>query len=244
MGERERREARFGERVRREARFGERERREARFGERRVDGRLMALHEAVGKKFPARQSEEEGGAHSRAMECAICLAEEAVDRVALRPCGHSFCKACVETLVSHDVKCPMCRQTLLGTTPPLVTFDPRRLRRFVLPFCKSKTLGIVFVGNPIERRVRVKHVTPGSIAWFSGIEVGMEIVSVNGVPCYDPVVTQRVLVTSRDWPGSVTMLDVATRRRITIASRLGSMLSRASRFMKDEEGVGVLRQTL
>ena len=42
------------------------------------------------------------------LECILCMKIFYIP-ITL-PCGHTFCKHCVECLLDHDDKCPFCRQ--------------------------------------------------------------------------------------------------------------------------------------
>jgi len=49
-------------------------------------------------------------------ECSICQSEVTV-RVALRPCGHTACRACAARLVEAGQRCHMCRAEVEGVQP-------------------------------------------------------------------------------------------------------------------------------
>ena len=65
----------------------------------------------------ASSGQEEEDAGGSVGECPICLTEAALDRA---DCGHGFCEAClkrlVETRLSNQVLCPICRQPLSSAT--------------------------------------------------------------------------------------------------------------------------------
>ena len=40
--------------------------------------------------------------------CGVCWAER-IEPTLLIPCGHTFCRVCVETVIAMTTECPMCR---------------------------------------------------------------------------------------------------------------------------------------
>jgi E3 ubiquitin-protein ligase RAD18 len=46
------------------------------------------------------------------VECPICF--HRMDQAAFIGCGHKFCLACIQTALSRQPKCPLCR----ATAPP------------------------------------------------------------------------------------------------------------------------------
>lgn len=59
--------------------------------------------------------------------CSICL-EKITNLSILNVCGHVFCTECINTIVSHSSKCPLCRRTIsskniidINDTEPTVT---------------------------------------------------------------------------------------------------------------------------
>lgn len=58
-------------------------------------------------------SEEDLTKESTNAECAICLREQAVGEEATKlPCGHLFCRGCIEDWLSRSCACPVCRYEL------------------------------------------------------------------------------------------------------------------------------------
>ena len=55
------------------------------------------------------------------MECTVCYGKEK-DTV-LSPCGHTFCKPCVEKICTGNSKCAMCRLSILSYTTPVRLTD-------------------------------------------------------------------------------------------------------------------------
>ncbi len=53
------------------------------------------------------------------MECTVCYSQE--KNTVLVPCGHTFCKPCVERLFRGNRKCAMCRLDIMSWNPVLLT---------------------------------------------------------------------------------------------------------------------------
>lgn len=50
--------------------------------------------------------------HLTKFECSICLYTKPDDEKITTPCGHCFCKHCLDTWTECNNTCPICRQTI------------------------------------------------------------------------------------------------------------------------------------
>ncbi|XP_059903223.1 LON peptidase N-terminal domain and ring finger 1, like isoform X2 [Gadus macrocephalus] len=59
---------------------------------------------------PARRSIPQGQPKSSDLECALCI--RLFYEPVTTPCGHTFCKSCLERCLDHTPQCPLCKESL------------------------------------------------------------------------------------------------------------------------------------
>ena len=109
-------------------------------------------------------------------ECAICF-NEIVERCALTPCQHAYCRACVRRILRFDVRCPTCRVAIEGFRPPIPVDATLVISVTLSP---DRKYGITLANAPDG--VLVKSVGRGSAAARVGLRKNDVILSINGVP--------------------------------------------------------------
>lgn len=114
-------------------------------------------------------------------ECPICLAHFE-NQVICKPCGHGFCKKCIDKHFNFCVTfftCPMCRQKVQGISATHVTWWCGVWRRKLSSSSKSDNLSI---------RLR-KHQNGMFVVTRSSdstiIRPGRVLLSVNGIRCHN-----------------------------------------------------------
>jgi hypothetical protein len=73
-----------------------------------VDASALFPHDAIAAPAASASPEEDHDVVAVDMRCSICCVGE--KRVALHPCGHMFCRPCVDKVD----RCPVCRQLKTG----------------------------------------------------------------------------------------------------------------------------------
>ncbi len=67
--------------------------------------------------FVKQQLIEMGAELKKVWECPICIEMIQPEQLDITPCGHYYCKKCLETLKQQtNVVCPVCRHRLKGGT--------------------------------------------------------------------------------------------------------------------------------
>ena len=117
-------------------------------------------------------------------ECPVCFLD--VPLVAFR-CNHAMCASCLTRMLERDGRCCICRTTLVGCTPS-VTHDTR----CTICIQGSKNASDLF-GMRFDPHLRVASLRRGAVAKRRGVRVGDRLVGVNGLPCPDRHVTERIV---------------------------------------------------
>ena len=80
-----------------------------------VRATLMSIHNwllIIGQLYLFREVAEEA-VDSNDYECPLCM--RLFWRPVTTPCGHTFCKTCLDRVLDHNTSCPMCKSATLKT---------------------------------------------------------------------------------------------------------------------------------
>lgn len=111
-------------------------------------------------------------------ECAICW--NTYNTPVTTQCQHTFCKSCLRTQLMRNISCPMCRECIVATTPPLGPRSPDS-ELVTIYMDSSKHWGLTVSTH--EGAARVEKVTRGDAAERNMFRPGDHILSMNGIPC-------------------------------------------------------------
>ncbi|XP_030206987.1 LON peptidase N-terminal domain and RING finger protein 1 isoform X2 [Gadus morhua] len=79
--------------------------------QKRQGGEQSEAHRGqVSSCSPARRSIPQGQPKSSDLECALCI--RLFYEPVTTPCGHTFCKSCLERCLDHTPQCPLCKESL------------------------------------------------------------------------------------------------------------------------------------
>ena len=67
--------------------------------------------------------------------CPICL--EIMVEPMLTPCGHAFCRPCIEESLLHKNACSLCRESISFESPSESKFLRKMVEGILEPFLKS-----------------------------------------------------------------------------------------------------------
>ena len=109
-------------------------------------------------------------------ECIICW--EIRQLTTLLPCGHAFCKRCIEKTfnLTARCRCPTCRVVCFKTDPPLVVHQQPPL---IIEKEIGVMLGITMISNDN------KEIVVNTGRKRCKLKKGDIIDSINGIPCYN-----------------------------------------------------------
>lgn len=66
------------------------------------------------------------------LDCPLCLKRLA--EPATTPCGHTYCRRCLQLALAHCTRCPLCRATCFGGADIAVNKTLERIVELVLPW--------------------------------------------------------------------------------------------------------------
>jgi len=73
------------------------------------------------------------------LECAICLAEQKIGRIATKlPCGHIFCTECLRPWLQKSCSCPVCRYELETDDPQYEVIRKKKMLNHKLRYRTSE----------------------------------------------------------------------------------------------------------
>jgi hypothetical protein len=105
-------------------------------------------------------------------------------------CGHQICARCLHSLLKQDSHCCICRNTIVGCTPPVIVSSGTHMVHTVelQRVDENESFGIT-----LDQELNVTKVHEHSIAYATGVRTGQKIIEINGLPCYSKKVVANIL---------------------------------------------------
>lgn len=127
---------------------------------------------------------------SKECECPICF-RMLESPCVYQPCGHTFCRHCVERCLRYDIRCPICRRNVQVICPSLTVPQSRNTKTLAIKMNDTRKFGFTLIATTAG--VAIKSFAKHSVALKHGMKLRDVLISVNSIPCYTLVTTLKLL---------------------------------------------------